>query len=90
MQNLTVPVLPRVVRGFHGVMADNERRNWIRVLAGQASQGTWHDAHTTNNILVSVAEETRQWVRDTLDAQREGDLCQPLYVVRHLCIIFAV
>lgn len=82
LQGLTVPVLPRVVRELHGVMADNERRNWIRVLAGQASRGVEHDPNTTNRVLVGVAEATRRWVRDALDAQQEGDLVCALKTVR--------
>ena len=82
LQGLTVPVLPRVVRELHGVMADSEESHWNRVLAGDANRGIRHDAPTTNRILASVREAVRQWVRDTLDAQQEGDETCALRVVR--------
>ncbi len=65
-----VPIVPAVAREMFGQLPTNETAHWARVLDGEESRkSASYTALARANIYEAVAEATRMWVRNELDAQ---------------------
>lgn len=66
----TVPVLPRVVAELYGVMAEDERKHWTRVLEGEERRGqAAYSVEDRYLIGEAVMAGIHEWIRKELDVQ---------------------
>ena len=71
----TVPIVPAVAQEMYGQLPSDETAHWARVLDGEEARENAHYAPATRaRIYKAVAEATRLWIRNDLDAQVRNPL----------------